>query len=164
MSATRVAVALGSKLDGPEKHVTAACLEIGALPSTALVACSPLYRTAPVGFADQPPFINAVVIVDTGLAPRALLNELLAIERRHGRVRDMPNGPRTLDLDIVLFGSMHHIEPGLTIPHPRAHERAFVLAPLVDVWPNAFIPERGLAEDFLARADRSGVEKLAGVT
>jgi 2-amino-4-hydroxy-6-hydroxymethyldihydropteridine diphosphokinase len=163
MSATRVAVALGSNLDGPERHVKAACLELGALPSTELVKCSPLYRTAPVGLADQPAFINAVALIETGLAPRALLNELLAIERRHGRVRDVPNGPRTLDLDIVLFGTMHHIEPGLTIPHPRMHERAFVLAPLVDVWPNAFIAERGLAEEFLARADRSGIEKLETV-
>lgn len=161
MSATRVAVALGSNLDGPARHVKAACLELGALPSTELVKCSPLYRTAPVGLTDQPAFINAVALLDTGLAPRALLNQLLGIERRHGRVRDVPNGPRTLDLDIILFGDMHHLEPGLTIPHPRAHERAFVLAPLVDVWPNAFIPEKGLAEEFLAKVDRSGIELVA---
>jgi 2-amino-4-hydroxy-6-hydroxymethyldihydropteridine diphosphokinase len=160
VTAIRAAVALGSNLDGPERHVRAACIELGALASTELLKCSPLYRTRPVGFAEQPPFINAVALVETGLAPRALLNELLAIERRHGRVRDVPNGPRTLDLDIVLFGDMHHLEPGLTIPHPRMHERAFVLAPLVDVWPNAFIPALGLAEEFLAKADRSGVERL----
>ena len=160
MSATRAAIALGSNLDGPERHVKAACLELGALPSTVLLKCSPLYRTAPVGYTDQPAFINAVALIETGLAPRALLNELLAIERRHGRVRDVPNGPRTLDLDIVLYGTMHHLEPGLTIPHPRAHERAFVLVPLVEVWPNAFIPEKGLAEEILARTDCTGVEKL----
>lgn len=160
MSATRAAIALGSNLDGPERHVKAACLELGALPSTELLQCSPLYRTAPVGFADQPPFINAVALIETGLAPRALLNHLLEIERRHGRVRDIPNGPRTLDLDIVLFGAMEHLEPGLSIPHPRAHERAFVLAPLLDVWPNALIPGKGLAEEFLAQADRSGIERL----
>jgi 2-amino-4-hydroxy-6-hydroxymethyldihydropteridine diphosphokinase len=161
MTATRVAVALGSNLDHPEEHVRRAMEELGELRSTSLLARSSLYRTRPVGFADQPAFVNACALLDTGLAPRALLNELLSLERRHGRVRDIPNGPRTLDLDIILYGSMHHIEPGLTIPHPRAHERAFVLAPLLEVWPNAFIPERGLAEEWFDKADRSGIEKLA---
>ena len=99
MSATRVAIALGSNIDGPEEHVRSACVELGALPSTELVKRSPLYRTAPVGFVEQPPFINAVALLETGLAPRALLNQLLEIERRHGRVRDVPNGPRLVAVE-----------------------------------------------------------------
>ena len=161
MSGTRAAIALGSNLEQPEAQVRRGFDEVAALPSTKLLARSPLYRTAPVGFLDQPPFVNACALVETGLAPRALLDELLAIERRHGRVRDIPNGPRTLDLDIVLYGDASHHEPGLSIPHPRAHERAFVLAPLVDVWPEAVIPGKGRAAEWLARSERKGIERLA---
>ena len=119
-----------------------------------LVARSKLYRTTPVGFVDQPDFINACAVVETALAPRALLDALLAVEARHGRVRDVPNGPRTLDLDIVLYGDRAIDEPGLRVPHPRAHERAFVLVPLVDAWPDAVIPGHGSARECLARMTR----------
>lgn len=149
---TRAAIALGSNLDDPEAHVTRAFGELGSLPRTRLLAASTLHRTAPVGFADQPEFVNACALVDTGLGPRALLDALLAIEQRHGRVRAMPNGPRTLDLDIVLYGDRVVEEPGLAIPHPRAHERAFVLAPLLEVWPDAVIPGRGPARELAGRA------------
>jgi len=88
-----------------------------------------------VGLADQPDFINACALVETSLAPRELLDGLLAIEQAHHRVRAVPNGPRTLDLDIILYGDRSIREPGLTIPHPRARDRQFVLAPLNDVWP-----------------------------
>ena len=141
----RAAIALGSNMDGPEDHVTRGFDDIAALPQTRLMARSPLYRTAPVGYADQPDFVNACALVETALAPRALLDGLLAIERRHGRVRGIPNGPRTLDLDIVLYGDRAIDEPGLEVPHPRAHERAFVLRPLLDVWPDAVIPGKGRA-------------------
>ena len=137
MSGARVAIALGSNLDDPEAQVRRGFDEIGALPKTKLLARSRLYRTAPVGYADQPDFINACALVETSLAPRALLDELLAIEQRHGRVRTIPNGPRTLDLDIILYGDRRIDEPGLTVPHPRAHEREFVLKPLLEVWPDA---------------------------
>ncbi len=90
-----------------------------------------------MGYLDQPDFVNACALVETALAPRALLEGLLAIEREHGRKREIPNGPRTLDLDIILYGDQAIDEPGLTIPHPRAHERAFVLDPLREVWPEA---------------------------
>jgi 2-amino-4-hydroxy-6-hydroxymethyldihydropteridine diphosphokinase len=89
--------------------------------------------------------------VDTALEPRVLLSELLALEKRHGRVRGIPNGPRTLDLDIVLYGDRVIEEPGLKVPHPRAHERAFVLVPLVEAWPDAAIPGRGPARELLRR-------------
>ena len=147
----KAAVALGSNLEEPEAQVERGFDELAALPQTRLVARSKLYRTSPVGYADQPDFVNACAVVETGLAPRALLEELLAVEQKHGRVRTIPNGPRTLDLDIVLYGDRVVEEPGLRIPHPRAHERAFVLVPLVDAWPDAVIPGHGSARECLAR-------------
>jgi 2-amino-4-hydroxy-6-hydroxymethyldihydropteridine diphosphokinase len=137
---TRAAIALGSNLEDPESQVQRGFDEIGNLPGTKVIARSKLYRTAPVGYADQPDFINACALVETELAPRALLEGLFAIERAHHRVRGIPNGPRTLDLDIILYGDRVIDEPGLTIPHPRAHERPFVLKPLRDVWPDFVIP------------------------
>jgi len=160
LSVVRAAIALGSNLRDPEAQVLTGFDEIARLPSTQLLARSPLYRTAPVGFKDQPAFVNAVALVETSLEPGALLDCLLAIERRHGRERDVPNGPRTLDLDIVLYGDLAHHEHGLTVPHPRAHERAFVLAPLVDVWPDARIPGRGAAAQWLERARDQAIERL----
>lgn len=158
----RAVVALGSNLEDPQAQVRRGFDEIAALPRTKLLARSALYRTAPVGFADQPAFVNACALVETELSPKELLEGLLAIERRHGRVRDVPNGPRTLDLDIVTYGESALHEPGLTVPHPRAHERAFVLAPLLDVWPEAIIPGRGRADACLARVHGQAVERLAG--
>jgi len=160
MNPVRAVVALGSNLDGPESRVRRAFDEVGALPSTRLLARSALYRTAPVGFADQPAFVNACALVETSLGARELLEGLLAIERRHGRVRDIPNGPRTLDLDIVLYGDTQRHEHGLTLPHPRAHERAFVLAPLLDVWPDAIIPGRGAAAAFRDGVSGQAIERL----
>jgi len=153
-------VALGSNLDDPESHVNRAFGELAELPETRVSARSALYRTAPVGYADQPPFVNACAKLETRLAPRALLEALLAIERRHGRRRDIPNGPRTLDLDLILYGGEKIEEPALRVPHPRAHERAFVLAPLVDAWPEAAIPGHGRAKDLLAKVGTAGVERL----
>ncbi len=141
----RAVIALGSNLDDPESQVRRGFGEIAALPGTRVLARSSLYRTAPVGYAEQPDFVNACALVDTALPPRALLDGLLAIERAHGRVREIPNGPRTLDLDIVLYGDRVIHEPGLVVPHPRAHERAFVLEPLLEVWPDAVFPGKGPA-------------------
>jgi 2-amino-4-hydroxy-6-hydroxymethyldihydropteridine diphosphokinase len=148
----RAAIALGSNLEDPEAQVRRGFAEIASLAQTRVAALSPLYRTAPVGYADQPDFVNACALVQTRLAPRALLEGLLDIERRHGRQRGIPNGPRTLDLDIVLYGAEVLDEPGLAVPHPRAHERAFVLEPLLDVWPDAVIPGKGTAAELLVRA------------
>jgi 2-amino-4-hydroxy-6-hydroxymethyldihydropteridine diphosphokinase len=157
---TRAAVALGSNLEDPEGQVKRGFEELAALPETELLARSRLYRTAPVGYADQPDFVNACALVETRLAPRALLDALLAVERRHGRVREVPNGPRTLDLDIILYGDREVDEPGLKVPHPRAHERAFVLQPLLDVWPDAVIPGRGPAAQLVAPA-QAGAQSRA---
>jgi len=149
--AVRAAIALGSNVGDPERQVRSAFDEIDALPRTHVLARSRLYRTAPVGYADQPDFINACALVETSLPPRALLDALLSLEKKHGRVREIKNGPRTLDLDIVLYGDQAVDESSLTIPHPRAHERKFVLEPLVDVWPDAVIPGKGNAKELLAR-------------
>ena len=146
----RAAIALGSNIEDPEAQVTCAFDEIAALPGTRMLARSKLLHTKPVGYADQPDFVNAVALVETTLEPRALLDALLAIERRNGRKRTIPNGPRTLDLDIILYGSRVIDEPGLQVPHPRAKERAFVLEPLLEIWPEAVIPGKGKAADLLA--------------
>ena len=160
--AVRAVIALGSNMDDPREQVRRGFDEIAALPGTRLIAKSPLYRTAPVGYLDQPPFVNACALVETSLAPRALLERLLELEQRHGRVRAIRNGPRTLDLDIVVYGDRPVSEPGLTIPHPRAHERAFVLQPLADVWPDARLGDRGTARELLAAMgpSKSGIQML----
>ena len=146
---TRAAVALGSNIEDPESQVARGFAELAALPETEVLARSNLHRTAPVGYVDQPDFVNACALLETALAPRALLDRLLAIERGHGRVRAIPNGPRTLDLDIILYGDRVIDETGLKVPHPRAHERAFVLVPLLEAWPEATIPGRGTARELL---------------
>jgi len=160
LSVHRAAIALGANLQDPEGQVRRAFDELEALPATRVVSRSSLYRTAPVGLTEQPAFVNAVAVVETELPPRALLVELLAIERRHGRQRDVPNGPRTLDLDILLYGDLRHHEAGLTIPHPRAHERAFVLAPLAEAWPDATIPGHGPVAALLEGLRGQVIEKL----
>lgn len=161
MSAVRAVIALGSNLDGPQARVRRAFDDLAALPGTRLLARSALYRSAPVGYLEQPAFVNACALVETSLRPRELLEALLAIERRHGRVRDIPNGPRTLDLDIVLYGDLVMHEHGLTLPHPRTHERAFVLVPLLDVWPDAIIPGLGAAAIHRGRIRDQDIERLA---
>lgn len=161
MTPVRAVVALGSNLEDPKAQVRRAFAELDTLPGTRLLRRSSLWETAPVGYADQPAFVNACALVETTLVPRALLDGLLAIERAHGRVRDIPNGPRTLDLDIVLYGEAPHHEEGLTLPHPRAHERAFVLAPLLEVWPDAVIPGLGAASRFRDAVAGQAIARLA---
>jgi 2-amino-4-hydroxy-6-hydroxymethyldihydropteridine diphosphokinase len=161
MNSVRAYIALGSNLEDPVSQVNAGFAALAALPVTRLVAQSALYRTAPVGYAGQPDFINAVAAVETALSPRALLDALLAIERSHGRLRDFPNAPRTLDLDILLYGDLQLQENGLTIPHPRLHERAFVLVPLAEITPQCAIPGRGTAAELLRATGTGGVARLA---
>ena len=142
-------VALGSNLAHPRRQIARAVAALARLPRTRIVALSPNYMTAPLACdVDQPDYVNAVVALRTSLAPRALLAHLQAIERAQGRERGparLRNAPRTLDLDLLLFGRRQMRLPQLTIPHPRMHERAFVLMPLRDIAPAATIPGRGLA-------------------
>ncbi len=145
----RAFVALGANIGEPVTHLRAAVEDMAALPGTAVVARSSLYRSAPVGLVSQPDSNDAVVALDTNLEPLTLLRALLAIEARHGRVRSVPNAPRTLDLDLLLHGDRQQDEPELTLPHPRMHERAFVLLPLLEIAPDVRIPGLGAARDFL---------------
>jgi 2-amino-4-hydroxy-6-hydroxymethyldihydropteridine diphosphokinase len=147
---------MGSNLAGPagspEATISAAAARLQSLGS--LLCRSSLYSTAPVGFANQPRFLNAVVALETERTPRALLDSLLGIEETFGRDRSagIPNGPRTLDLDILLLGNLTVSEPGLEIPHPRLAQRAFVLVPLNEIAPDLCIPglTRTVAELFEA--------------
>ena len=153
-------IALGSNLGDPPAQIRRALQALAAMPETRLVRRSALYRNPPAGYLDQPEFVNAVAEIETRLAPHDLLEQLLAIERAHGRVRDFPNGPRTLDLDILLYGERTVREPGLTIPHPRMLERAFVLVPLAEIAPDAVVPGGGRIADLAAKLDVSGLVKL----
>lgn len=160
MKLTPAYIALGANLKRPVDQVRAGVEELAMLPDTRLAAVSSLYRSAPVGYLDQPEFVNAVACIETALAPHELLAALLDIERRFGRVRDFPNAPRTLDLDIVLYGECEVREPGLTIPHPRLHERAFVVVPLAEIAPEAIVPDSGTARDLLAGVDVASVTRI----
>ena len=145
----RAFVALGANLGEPVAHLRAAVEDLAALPGTQVTARSSLYRSAPVGLLNQPDFINAVVAVDTDLPPLALLRHLLAIEARHGRVRSVANAPRTLDLDLLLYGDTVLHDDELTLPHPRMHQRAFVLRPLLEIAAELTLPGLGPARDYL---------------
>lgn len=153
-------VALGSNIDSPHEQVLTAVRELDELANTRVVARSALYRTAPVGYLDQPDFVNAVAKIATSLNPFDLLNALLEIERAHGRSREFKNAPRTLDLDLLLYEDLVLEEPGLTLPHPRLHERAFVLVPLNDIAPTLKIPGRGSVAQLLAALPDTGLEKI----
>ena len=159
---SRAAVGLGANLGDAAATVRAAIDALDGLPGTRLVAASRLYRTPAWGVTDQPDFINAVAVVETSLAPRDLLDGLLEIERRFGRVRLEGErwGPRTLDLDLLLHGDAVVDEPGLRVPHPRLHQRAFALLPLLEVWPDALIPGIGPARDCLDGVTRDGIQRL----
>ena len=161
-AAVEVFVGLGANLENPLQQVRQAIPELDAIEHTRVLVVSSLYRSAPVGYADQPDFINAVAKLQTRLSPHDLLDALHVIENRHGRQRSVRNAPRTLDLDLLLYGMLVVHEDGLTLPHPRMHERAFVLLPLAEIAPEAILPGHGSVSQLLAQVDRSGVEKLHG--
>jgi 2-amino-4-hydroxy-6-hydroxymethyldihydropteridine diphosphokinase len=156
----RAYIALGANLGNPVATLNDAIDVLVALRGSLFVAVSSLYRTAPVGLKRQPDFINAVVAVKTRLEPRELLEELFAIEARFGRERSVKNAPRTLDLDLLLHGETALDEAGLTLPHPRMHERAFVLAPLAEIAPQLVIPGRGSVGELLAACADQRIHRL----
>lgn len=143
-------VALGANLGDPVATVKAALKALAELPQSRLVQASSLYRTAPVGLRHQPDFINAVAAIDTGLSAEQLLAQLFVIEGHFGRTRSVINAPRTLDLDLLLFGDLVFAKPALTVPHPRLHLRAFVLAPLLEISPDIVLPGLPPAATLLA--------------
>ena len=159
----RVVLSVGSNL-GDRLGTLQGCVQaIGGLPETDVLAISPVYETAPVGGPAQPDYLNAVLIAGTGLAPRDLLAGTQRIEAGFGRIRAERFGPRTLDIDIISYDEEISGDPVLTLPHPRAHERAFVLAPWHDVDPAASLPGRGPVAALLAGLDRHGVRRQSGL-
>lgn len=155
-----VFVGLGSNLADPRAQVMQAFRELDALPQVKVLCCSSLYSSAPVGYLDQPDFINAVVQLQTTLSPRALLDALLALEQHCGRTREFINAPRTLDLDVLLYDDIQLHEHGLTIPHPQMHLRAFVLQPLLEIAPECVIPGIGAAADVARACEDQRFEKI----
>jgi 2-amino-4-hydroxy-6-hydroxymethyldihydropteridine diphosphokinase len=155
-------IALGANLADPAHQIRAALESLSRLPDSRLLRASSLYRTAPVGVAGQPDFINAVALVETTLAPRDLLAALFAIEAEFGRRRDYRNAPRTLDLDLLLYDDLVLDGAELQLPHPRMHLRAFVLAPLLEIAPASIIPGRGTAAAWRPAVSMQPIEKLAG--
>ncbi len=153
-------VGLGSNLADPSAQVLHALDALGKLPRTRVIRHSSLYRSAPVGYLEQPDFINAVAQLETELAPRALLDALLALEHECGRTREFCNAPRTLDLDVLLYDELVHHEHGLTIPHPQMHLRAFVLQPLLEIAPDCVIPGVGTAADAALRCAGQKLERI----
>ncbi|HMM85683.1 2-amino-4-hydroxy-6-hydroxymethyldihydropteridine diphosphokinase [Azohydromonas sp.] len=158
---TRAAIGLGANLGDARATLLAAADAIARLPGVAGLRLSPTYRSAPQD-ADGPDYANAVAVVETTLPASQLLGQLHAVEQAHGRERPYRNAPRRLDLDLLLYGRAVIDEPGLQVPHPRMHRRAFVLAPLVDVWPDAEVPGRGAARTLLAAVSGQDVERLPG--
>lgn len=150
-------IALGSNLDQPEQQVISALNAISAHPEIELKSVSSLYITAPVGYADQPDFVNAVCIINTALDGKALLAVLNRIEHDFGRERSFRNAPRTLDLDIIDFNGEFSDDPHLTLPHPRAHERSFVMRPLAEIAPDYVIGKHGCAADLAAELGSEGI-------
>jgi 2-amino-4-hydroxy-6-hydroxymethyldihydropteridine diphosphokinase len=149
----RAYIALGSNLGDREETIRAAVAALAAEPGVEVVAVSTLIETEPVGVVDQPRFLNGVAALDTDLSARELLDLLLDVERRFGRRREgaVPQGPRTLDLDLLLYGDEEIDEPGLRVPHPRLHEREFVLAPLEELAPTLEVPGKGPVQTLRAR-------------
>lgn len=159
-------VGIGSNLDSPEDQVRQAIVELGSLPDSCVTAVSSLYRSAPMGPADQADFVNAVAAMLTRLAPRELLAELQKIEDDHGRDREGPHwGPRTLDLDLLVFGNSSIAESDLIVPHPGICQRNFVLLPLCELAPNLMVPGMGTVTtltDVIAGSN-ARIEKIAHV-
>lgn len=161
MSAPALAyVGLGSNLEQPEGQLRRALDELSRLPGTRLSAHSGLYRNPPMGPVPQPDYVNAVAALETILAPLELLDRLQAVEQAHGRVRIERWGPRTLDLDLLLYAERIIDEPRLQVPHPGLHERPFVLYPLAEIAPQLTIPGRGALAEWLERCPSSGLVRI----
>ena len=157
---TAAYVGMGANLGDPRAQLAAASDALGRIPDTHVIARSSLYRSAPVGYANQPAFLNCVAKLETALPAQALLTRLQAIERDLGRVRSFANAPRTIDLDLLLYGTETLATPDLTLPHPRMHERAFVLVPLLELDPDAIVPGRGKAAELLRECSGQPIERV----
>lgn len=158
----RAYIGLGSNLDDPLSQVTRALAALEALPASRCVAQSSLYRSQPLGEAEQPDYVNAVALIETRLPALALLQALFDIERRHGRTRRAGERwmPRTLDLDLLLYGELQCGDPCLTLPHPELVRRDFVLYPMSEIDPELVIPGAGHLRDCLLRCPQRGLVRV----
>jgi len=152
-------IGLGANLGDRRRTLDSAIDALSTLPASAVLRTSGLYRSASMG-ADGPDYLNAVVALRSALSPLALLQELQAIEAAHGRERSFPNAPRTLDLDLLLYGDQEISLPTLVVPHPRLHERAFVLRPLAELAPDLIVPRRGRVADLLPTVADQPIDRL----
>jgi len=159
-AAITVYIGIGSNLDNPRQQVAAAVAALEQLPQSQLVAVSPWYRSAPLGPGDQPDYINGVARIATTLPPEPLLTALQDIENRQGRRRDIRWGPRTLDLDILLYGDDTLASPRLTVPHPQLKQRNFVLVPLHDLAPALQLPDGTILAELLANTPAAGIVRV----
>jgi 2-amino-4-hydroxy-6-hydroxymethyldihydropteridine diphosphokinase len=159
---TRTVIAMGSNLGERLDYLQGGLDGLFDTPRIKFLAVSPVYETAAVGGPEQPDYLNAVVIAETSMPAQAVLERCLSLEDAYGRVRDELWGPRTLDLDLIVYGDEVSNGPGLTLPHPRAHERAFVLAPWHDADPQARLPGYGPVADLLAALGADGIVRLEG--
>jgi len=155
-----ISIALGSNLENPKQQVKNGILSIKNIERVKILSESNLYETPPVGILDQPNFVNAVIKINSDLRPFELLNKLLEIENIAGRIRIDKNGPRTLDLDILLFNNLILNEKNLTIPHPRMHERLFVLMPLKDIDENIVIPNYGPIKHIIKKLTPENIYRI----
>lgn len=155
-----VYIGLGSNLEDPEKQIMAALTDIDGLDKTQLIKHSGLFKSRPMGPQDQPDYINAVALIETGLDEETLLDQLQNIEKHHGRVRERHWGERTLDLDILLYSDKIIKTERLTVPHPGLADREFVLYPLQKISPNLVIPGIGKLSDLIAVCPDNGIEYL----
>jgi 2-amino-4-hydroxy-6-hydroxymethyldihydropteridine diphosphokinase len=153
-------IALGSNLQDPQAQVERALQTIANTPNIKLIKASSLFKTVPIGYDNQPDFINAVAEIETDLSPLELLHTLLEIEAQHGRERPFPNAPRVLDLDVLLYGNIEINTAELTLPHPRMHTRGFVMLPLAEIAPKINIRNHGYADELASKCDNQGVSKL----
>lgn len=156
-----VYIGLGSNLDQPAEQVSEALSELAELPFTCVLASSSLYASSPLGPNDQPDYVNAVACVSTQLTPLDLLDQLQSLEQKHRRIRQRHWGPRTLDLDILMFGNQVINETRLQVPHPHMHTRSFVLEPLLEIAPDVAIPGKGAASGWLAQCDDLQIRRLS---
>lgn len=154
----RAYVGLGANLGDPLAQLRNAVAALASLPGTCVAAVSSVYRSAPVGYLDQPDFLNAVAALDTRLSPQALLDALLVIEQEGGRTRAFRNAPRLIDLDLLLYGDRVVDEVHLTVPHPRMADRAFVLLPLAEIDPDCVVPGAGPLSTLAAGASGQAIQ------
>jgi len=159
MTGRQAVLALGSNLGDRQDILQGGVDAIAGIEGVRLTGVSPVYETVPVGGPPQPDYLNAVVLAEVTISSRDLLDRLHEVEAAFDRVRLVRWGPRTIDIDIITVAGEHSDDPDLTLPHPRAHERAFVLGPWHDVDPDAVLPGRGPVADLLAHADQTGIRR-----